>query len=98
MENNSGSDYQANTTEERKSEDEKAVLFDEPLLPNGDNNEADELAREDAEINRKLKKRIFLAVITLIAGLAVFYFTVVRNYAKTPAAPPTSGEDSSVIR
>lgn len=85
-----------------KNQDCKAVLSSEPLLPNdmqvgeeGKLTEEEELAREDALLNKKLKKRIIIGVVVLLIGLAVFYFTVVRNHAK-PANRPWEAESGTI--
>lgn len=76
--------------------DNKAVL-NEPLLPNEyDSKEQleEELAKEEAKINKKVRIRIIAAVVTLIIGCIVFYFTVIRDQAKpsSPSQGITGGE------
>ena len=73
---------------------DKAVP-DEPLLPiEQATAPTDELKEEDSKLNKKLRIRIIAAIIVVIIGIVVFYFTVVRNQAipSQPSSGITGGE------
>jgi len=83
-------------TKEREEINDKQAAPDEPLLPieQEEIDYTDELKEEDARLNKRLRIRIIAAIITVIVGIVVFYFTVVRNQAIPSSPPPgvTSGE------